>query len=243
MTESLEKVRQHYDDVADIYDNRYNRNRGRFYYAHIAGQVMDCIPPSSRILDLGCGTGLFLNAYERRGGSGVGLDLSRGMVLRAQSRCRKSEVTMGNAEVLPFRDGSFDAVTSLLAFSYVRRPDQMLSEACRVLRPGGVIAICTLGRNLFTSGLPAIYSMAEAMKVRRIGMGSFGERYYDDSEMQDLLESAGFDEVQVRRCSFAHLNLADPFFGIARKIEPFVEERVPRLAYNLLARGVKQDGI
>ncbi|NYT07652.1 MAG: ubiquinone biosynthesis protein UbiE, partial [Methanomicrobiales archaeon] len=39
------------------------------------------------------------------------------------------------------------------------------------------------------------------------------------------------------------LNLADPFFGIARKIEPFVEERVPRLAYNLLARGVKQDGI
>jgi ubiquinone/menaquinone biosynthesis C-methylase UbiE len=147
---------------------------------------------------------------------------------------------MGNAEVLPFRDGSFDAVTSLLAFSYVRRPELMLSEAFRVLRPGGVIAICTLGRNLFTSGLPALYSMAEVMKVRRIGMGSFGERYYDDQEMQYLLEDAGFCAVQVRRCSFAHLNLADPFFGIARKIEPFVEEKVPRLAYNLIARGIKR---
>lgn len=241
MSESLEKVRHHYDEVADIYDNRYNRNRGRFYYAHIAGQVMDCIPHSGRILDLGCGTGLFLSAYERRGGIGIGLDLSRGMVMRAQSRCHGSDVTMGNAEVLPFRDECFDAVTSLLAFSYVRKPEDMLSEAFRVLRPGGVIAICTLGRNLFTSGLPAIYSMAEAMKVRRIGMGSFGERYYDEREMQGLLEDAGFDEVQIRRCSFAHLNLADPFFGIARKIEPFVEEKVPRLAYNLLARGVKRD--
>ncbi len=241
MSESLDKVRQHYDDVADIYDKRYNRNRGRFYYSHIAGQVLECIPPSGRILDLGCGTGLFLNAYERRGGSGIGLDLSRGMVLRARARCRESEVAMGNAEILPFRDGCFDAVTSLLVFSYVRRPEHMLVEACRVLRPGGVIAICTLGRNLFTSGLPAIYSMAEVMKVRRIGMGSFGERYYDDHEMQSLLKDAGFDDVQVRRCSFAHLNLADPFFGIARKIEPFVEEKVPRLAYNLLARGIKTD--
>jgi len=241
MGESLEKVRQHYDEVADIYDNRYNRNRGRFYYTHITSQVMDCIPSGSRILDLGCGTGLFLKAYERHGGSGVGLDLSRGMVQRAQSRCASSDFTMGNAEVLPFRDGCFDAVSSLLAFSYVRRPDQMLSEACRVLRPGGVIAICTLGKNLLTSGLPAIYGMAEVMKVRRIGMGSFGERYYDDQEMQDLFEDAGFAGVQVRRCSFAHLNLADPFFGIARKIEPFVEEKVPRLAYNLLARGVKKE--
>jgi ubiquinone/menaquinone biosynthesis C-methylase UbiE len=241
MSESLEKVRQHYDDVADIYDNRYNRNRGRFYYDHIAGHVMDCIPIPGRVLDLGCGTGLFLSACERRGGCGVGLDLSRGMALRAQSRCRESEVTWGNAEVLPFRDGCFDAVTSLLAFSYVRRPEHMLSEACRVLRPGGVIAVCTLGRNLFTSGLPAIYGMAEAMKVRRIGMGSFGENYYTDGEIRDLFECAGFDAVQVRRCSFAHLNLADPLFGIAKRIEPFVEEKVPRLAYNILARGVKPE--
>lgn len=241
MSESLEKVRHHYDEVADIYDNRYNRNRGRFYYSHITSQVMDCIPAGGHILDLGCGTGLFLKTYERHGGSGVGLDLSRAMVQRAQSRCVSSDFTMGNAEVLPFRDGCFDAVTSLLAFSYVRRPDLMLSEACRVLRPGGVIAICTLGKNLFTSGLPAIYSMAEIMKVRRIGMGSFGERYYDEREMRDLLEDAGFAGVEVRRCSFAHLNLADPFFGIARKIEPFVEEKVPRLAYNLLAQGVKKE--
>lgn len=240
MSATLQKVQQHYDEVADIYDNRYNRNRGLSYYAHISRQVMECLPKKGRILDLGCGTGLFLKAYENQGGSGIGLDLSQGMVRRAKTRCPSSDFAVGNAELLPFRGESFDGVCSLLAFSYVRKPMDLLCESLRVLRPGGSIAICTLGKNLLTSGLPAIYTMAEVMKVRRIGMGSFGERYYGEREMLDLFEDAGFADVQVRRCSFAHLNLADPLFEIAKKIEPFVEEKVPRLAYNILASGIKR---
>lgn len=239
MSATLQKVQQHYDEVADIYDNRYNQSRGRFYHAHISRQVMECIPGKGKILDLGCGTGLFLKAYERKGGNGIGLDLSQGMVRRAKKRCSSSDFAIGNAELLPFRDESFDAVCSLLAFSYVRKPADLLSESFRVLRPGGSLAICTLGKNLLTSGLPAIYTMAEVMKVRRIGMGSFGERYYGERDMLALLEDAGFTNIQIRRCSFAHLNLVDPLFGIARKIEPFVEEKIPLLAYNVLASGIK----
>lgn len=239
MNGTHEKVQQHYDDVAELYDSRYNERRGKAYYRHISRHVLARIPPGKRILDLGCGTGLFLRAYEERGGYGIGLDISRGMLEKARVRCTAGDVTLGNAEVLPFRNESFDAVTSLLAFSYVPRPEQLLSEAWRVLCPGGSLAICTLGKHFLTSGLPAVYTVAEMIKLRRIGMGAFGERYYDQSEMAGLLEDAGFSEISVSRCSFAHLNLVDPFFGIARKLEPIVEERIPHLAYNILASGKK----
>jgi ubiquinone/menaquinone biosynthesis C-methylase UbiE len=241
MSMVIEKVQQHYDDVADIYDNRYNRNRGKFYHAHISERVLEGIPRDGKILDLGCGTGLFIKSYEEQGGSGIGLDLSREMIRRARMRCRESEFFVGNAEVLPFKDESFDAVCSLMAFSYVKRPDLLLSEALRVLQPGGKIAICTLGKNLLTSGLPAIYTMAEMMRLKKIGMGDFGEYYYGEGEMRNLLTVSGFVAVEIGKCSFAHLNLADPLFQLARKVEPFVEERVPRLAYNILAKAAKPD--
>ena len=239
MSGTHEKVQQHYDDIAELYDSRYNQSRGKAYYRHICRHVLARIPHGKRILDLGCGTGLFLAAYEEQGGCGTGLDISRGMLDKARSRCTASDVTLGNAEILPFRNDSFDAVTSLLAFSYVHRPEDLLSEAWRVLRPGGSLAICTLGKHFLTSGLPAVYTVAEVIKLRRIGMGAFGERYYDRSEMIGLLEDAGFSEITINRCSFAHLNLVDPLFGLARKLEPIVEEKIPHLAYNILASGKK----
>ena len=163
------------------------------------------------------------------------------MLEKARSRCTTCEVTVGNAEILPFRDDSFDGVSSLLAFSYVRHPDSLLDEAWRVLRPGGSLAICTLGKHFLTTGLPAVYTLAEVMKLRKIGMGAFGERYYDRNEMQRLLDDAGFEGIATKRCSFAHLNLGYPLFGLARKIEPIVEERIPHLAYNILASGKKPE--
>ncbi|MCU0632989.1 MAG: class I SAM-dependent methyltransferase [Methanolinea sp.] len=236
-----DKVQQHYDQVAEIYDSRYNHKRGRSYHAHISRHVMSCLPEGGMLLDLGCGTGLFVHRYSSQGGNAVGLDFSRGMIFRARDRNRDSDFGIGNAEILPFRDKAFDAVASLLAFSYLKNPEQMLAEAWRVLKPGGTLAICTLGRNLLTSGLPAVYTLGEVMRIRRVGMGAFGERYYAPDEMTGLFEMTGFREVTARRCSFAHLNLVDPLYSLARRIEPFVEEKIPSLAYNLLVSGRKPD--
>jgi ubiquinone/menaquinone biosynthesis C-methylase UbiE len=200
---------------------------------------MNALPQSGKLLDIGCGTGLFVERYIVDGRSAVGLDISRRMIERARRRCGECDYTVGTGEKIPFYDNSFDAISSLLVFSYVRDPEAMLSEAYRVLKPGGAIAICTLGKKLLTRGIPAIYHISEKMNVNHVVMKNFGERYYDRKEMRELFTHAGFSDIQVKWCSFAHIDMIDPLFLLAQKIEPFVEKRIPQLAYNICVSGKK----
>jgi len=233
------KIQEHYDTIADVYDNHYDERRGRCYYTHLSMYVMEALPQRGKLLDIGCGTGLFVERYVGNGRSAVGLDISRKMIERARRRCRGCDYTVGTGEKIPFYDNTFDAVSSLLVFSYVRDPEAMLSEAYRVLKPGGALAICTLGKKLLTCGIPAIYQISEKMNVHHVVMKNFGERYYDREEMRDLFTRAGFSGIQVKWCSFAHIDMIDPLFLLAQKIEPFVEKRVPQLAYNICVSGKK----
>jgi len=163
------------------------------------------------------------------------------MIRKAKSRYEDLSFVVGNAELLPFEPLTFDSISSLLAFSYLQNPDQSMKDCYRVLRPGGRFAVCTLGKNIFTSGLPALYTIGEKMKIRRVGVGSFAEHYYSAKEMYDLLEKSGFVEIEIFRCSFAHFNLAGPLFMIAKKVESFIEDNIPYLAYNLIAAGKKPE--
>ncbi len=128
---------EHYDEVAPVYDLRYNTSCGRVYHRHICRHMLDWIPRGKFLLDLGCGTGLFMRRYGELGGTAVGLDISRGMVEAAREQGRWFEYLVGTAEVLPFRTGTFEAVSCVLAFSYLGNPAWMLREAYRVLKPGG----------------------------------------------------------------------------------------------------------
>ena len=84
------KVQRHYDEMAEVYDRRYDQGPGRSYHAHLSEKVMDSLPPGGRLLDIGCGTGLFVERYCERGGRAVGLDLSPKMIERARDRCRSA---------------------------------------------------------------------------------------------------------------------------------------------------------
>jgi len=238
------RVQSHYDDIADVYEQRYDhRERGRLYYDHISEAVMSHIQNEGSLLDIGCGTGLFIRRYLKSGSNktATGIDISQGMIRKAQNTFPDLSFVIGNAEYLPFASESFDSISSLLAFSYLQKPEVSLSDCIRVLVPGGRFCICTLGRNIFTSRLPALYSIGEKMRIKRVGVGSFAEHYYSAKEMYQLLEKAGFEDIEIFRCSFAHFNFADPLFMMARKAEPFIEDNLPYLAYNLIAAGHKPE--
>ncbi len=235
-----DKIRKHYDTVADTYDHHYDHHRGKKYHTHLSNHLLKVLPVRGNLLDIGCGTGLFVEKYIRTGGCGTGIDISEKMVAKARRRCPECEFLVGTGEKLPFRDGSFNAVSSVLVFSYVRDPVSMLAEVHRVLEPGGSVALCTLGKKLITSGIPSLYRIGEKIRIKHVVMRDFGEHYYNEKEMNTLFDEAGFTDVNVKWCSFAHIDMIDPIFSLATRVEPFVERRVPQLAYNIFVSAKKE---
>lgn len=97
---------------------------------------------SGEVLEVGAGTGLNFGHY-RAATRVVAVEPDPGMRARAQRRARRAgvavEVVDGNGMALPFADGSFDTVVFSLVLCTIPDPARTLSEAHRVLRPGGVL--------------------------------------------------------------------------------------------------------
>ncbi len=105
--------------------------------------------PGDRVLDIGCGTGLNLEAIRDKvvsEGEIDGIDLTPEMLGLAQQRVERKRwgnvrLSHGDAKSLPFADNVFDGVCSTLALSVVPEWRLALKEAWRVLKPGGRIAL------------------------------------------------------------------------------------------------------
>jgi ubiquinone/menaquinone biosynthesis C-methylase UbiE len=100
-----------------------------------------------RVLDVATGTGNAAIAAARLGCETVGVDyvpalLERGR-LRASAEGLEVELVEGDAEALPFADGSFDAVTSVFGCMFAPDHARAAAELVRVARPGGTIALAS----------------------------------------------------------------------------------------------------
>src|SRR5271165_1353761 len=106
-----------------------------------------------RVLDVGCGTGVVAVTAALRGAEVTGLDLTPALLERARENARIAGVAVewleGDAESLPFADGSFDAVLSQFGHMFAPRPEVAIAEMLRVLKPGGTIAFSTWPPELF----------------------------------------------------------------------------------------------
>jgi ubiquinone/menaquinone biosynthesis C-methylase UbiE len=103
--------------------------------------------PTTRICDMGCGTGATVVAEARACPTAeiVGVDISAPMIARAEAAlamCERSvrervRVMVGDAAHLPFEDASFDVVTGHSFLYLVPHREEVLREVVRILRPGG----------------------------------------------------------------------------------------------------------
>jgi SAM-dependent methyltransferase len=98
------------------------------------------ISQGQRVLDVACGPGHLAATATARGAFAHGLDFSAAMVGVARGLHPEIVVTEGDAEDMPYPDGTFDAVVSSFGIHHVPRPQQALAECRRVLKPGGRIA-------------------------------------------------------------------------------------------------------
>lgn len=95
------------------------------------------------VLEVGCGTGNYLEAIQTISGIDVhGIDPSSEMLARLRERLPEAKTERASAEELPFPDKSLDFIYSVDVIHHVVNRPSYFSEACRVLKPGG--AICTV---------------------------------------------------------------------------------------------------
>jgi SAM-dependent methyltransferase len=147
------------------------------------------IPAGGVALDVGSGPGNVTASLARAAGAdglALGIDISEPMLARAVSA--EAGPTVGflraDAQHLPFRDESFDAVTSLAVLQLIPDPPTTLAEIKRVLKPGGRVAVMVptvgLGGHL----------------LRRLSNG--GVNTFGEDELGDLFEELGFTSVRTK---------------------------------------------
>ena len=111
------------------------------------------VRPGDRVLDVACGTGVVAITAARRGARVCGLDLTPELLQRARENARIAEVNIewheGDAESLPFEDGSFDVVLSQFGHMFGPRPEVVVAEMLRVLKAGGTLAFSTWPPELY----------------------------------------------------------------------------------------------
>ena len=132
--------REAYEKLADAYSARAPTKPHNAYYERPATLSLLGDVRGKRVLDAGCGPGIYAEELVVRGAEVVGFDASGRMVDLARERLRgRAEVSRANLEepLMWLEDASFDLVVSALAMDYVENWHGPLSEFYRVLRPAG----------------------------------------------------------------------------------------------------------
>ncbi len=112
-----------------------------------------------RLLDIAMGTGYYIDRAREMGAEAYGADLSIHACRIARSRHPDLRICRSDAELLPFRSGVFDIVLCLQLIEHVPKPENVLAEVARVLKPGGMLFLSApnmLGSNLLSRTLRAI---------------------------------------------------------------------------------------
>ncbi|MBY0372423.1 MAG: class I SAM-dependent methyltransferase, partial [Bryobacteraceae bacterium] len=130
------------------------------------------LPCGVRLLDVGCGAGQLTIIAARAGAEATGCDIAPNWLARALARAATEGLTVrfdeADAESLPYADGQFDAVASLVGAMFAPQPALVASELTRVCAPGGVIAMANwtpggiigpmiriIARHIAPSGMPS----------------------------------------------------------------------------------------
>jgi SAM-dependent methyltransferase len=118
------------------------------------------------VLDIGCGSGVFLRAAADRGACVSGLDASQALLAIARERVPDADLRSGDMESLPWDDDAFDVVGGFNSFFFAGDIVGALREAARVARPGATVVVQVWGRPGRCDLTAMKHAMAAALPAR-----------------------------------------------------------------------------
>jgi ubiquinone/menaquinone biosynthesis C-methylase UbiE len=197
------------------------------------------LEPGRRALELGCGTGVFLERAARSGAEIRGLDLSGDLLAKARARLATSRnVTLdqGNAEAMPYPDAHFDAVYGSSVLHHLDL-DQALRESYRVLKSGGRVVFAE--PNILNPQVAVMFHLGLTKEYFGV---SPDEMAFSRFRARASLQRSGFSEIQVDPFDFLHPATPPAWLGWVAGLGSFLE-RVPlvrEVAGSLLLRARKR---
>lgn len=184
--------------------------------------MMDWLAPrcGQTLIDVAGGTGDVSFKFLNRAGSGHAtvLDLTENMLIEGRKRAEASEMEqsldwlVGDAMALPFADNSFDVYTISFGIRNVTRPDDALSEAFRVLRPGGRLMVLEFSQipvplvqkayDLYSFNIiPAIGKMIANDRDSYQYLVESIRKFPDQETFLNMIRGAGFENGSYRNLS------------------------------------------
>jgi SAM-dependent methyltransferase len=153
----------------------------------------------TRMLDVACGPGFLASGGRERGAVARGIDFSPAMLAVAGARDADVQFDEGDAEALPYADGSFDAVVANFGIHHVPRPGLALREAYRVLREGGRVAFSFWAEPVENTAWKLVFDAVARHGDRTAARtpapgGGFGTA----AQCADALREVGFADCKTR---------------------------------------------
>lgn len=179
------------DNYSEFLTGEYEKKRRRRYRL-----VMDAFSPlldegaGRRLLDFGCGTGLFLQVAHKRGFETYGVDLSADSIERARKRPGGESTYFGRPDEIPeIAAGGFDVITLWSVLAHLATPIEDFRMLRRLLKPDGVLIVLTVNANSIE---------LKANRERWNGFTKNHLKFYSPSTLPVLLGHAAFEAVTLR---------------------------------------------
>ena len=190
MKDNKKVSREAFDMQAATYDTDKNGKHARTLYPHIREKLLQMSFDS--LLDVGCGTGEMLNTVKniRPAAMFCGIDISSEMLKKAQEKLQDAaELSLGDAEHLPYENGSFDLLMCADSFHHYPDPQKAIAEFYRVLKPEGQLLLADYWRPLPVRCLMNLF----------ISFSKEGDvKVYSEKEIRNFLRQVGFCNIEYR---------------------------------------------
>jgi ubiquinone/menaquinone biosynthesis C-methylase UbiE len=241
--EIKDAVRKSWDQSSEKYDSCSGHGIGSGEEEAAWKQELGRDLPGSplNILDVGCGTGGMALLFAEMGHRVTGIDLSEGMMAKAREKARAQnlsiELETGDAEHLPFGDGTFDVVVNRHLLWTLPHPETALAEWHRVLKTGGVVLIIegiwkdrsfpVRAKRFVSDGLSRIFGHSHGGHYDKNLRSHFPcDGGVPEEFMVSGLEHAGFTGIRIRDLLYIR--------AIQKAYQPWYQRFAPARTYYLV---------
>lgn len=170
-----------------------------------------------KVLELGCGVGIFTEQFIKNGINIVSLDISHSLLKLAKEKKGVSKILVADAELMPFKDGSFDLILGVSVLHHLN-VENALKESKRVLKKGGMIILSE--PNMAN---PQIFLQRRINWLRKFMHVTPTETAFFRWRLKSTLLKNGFKEPHIYPFEFLHPLTPKFLINFVRRFECYLE--------------------